>query len=488
MHTLCAISTLFLQPLLTVPTTVFLPSDVGNKSSNSPQDAINTSSNGLTGSNSLPSPTSLTFDLFGSQIPSSAVNAAFNGAVTRISPFLQNQPDDPITNNNFQYRAVGGSVQIGVTGVLNHLLSWQQLNSVLRQASGFMNGDLGASRQHMQELSFEIIKDGTKIGDGLVSYHPSLGLESGDSMPPKMTNANNTGLLLPATDHSLSSMTANVIPFPIPDTPFTLMFGFLGDAIPISNVWAAFEGAHAQIISPLGEHPASPVPGGLFEYDKENVRISVLAGRGIVMTWKQLSWVLGGIYGFMAGTPEHYQLLTCEIVFVGHASVGFASVDYYPASLEVKKRALLNTTISLPLAPDISVTPFPVPKTPIIITFSYFGKSIPSRVLDDVMWTLLDQIGLSYREHGTDPIPGNHFFRAMKGVRVMIFANVPHVISWIELHSILWGLTLFVTGADTGDEQHRVLTFDVNDVRAGKVAYGTLRYSAPRMVDVQEAK
>lgn len=483
MHTLYALSTLFLQPFLTVPT-----SDFRNNSSNSPLDAANTSSNGLTGSNFLPSPISLIFDLFGSQIPSSAVNAAFNGAITRIYPFLQNQPDDPITNNYFQYRAIGGSVQIGVTGALNRRISWQQLNSVLRQASNFMNGDLGASRQHMQELSFDIVKDGTKIGDGLVSYHPSRGLQSGSSMLPNLTNSNDTGLLLPATNPSLKSMTANAIPFPIPDTPFVLVFDFLGDTVPILNVWAAFEGAHSQIVHPLGEHPASPIPGGLFEYNKESIHITVLANRGIAITWQQLSWVLGGMFGFITGTPEHYQEMICDIVFIGHGTVGFASLEYLPPRMEVKKRTL-NTAISFQLAPNISgFYPFRVPDTPIIVTFKYFGKSIPSRQLDDAIWTALDQIGPSYREHGTDPIPGNHFFRALNGVQITIFANVPHVMSWIQLHDIIWGLMLFVTGADIGEEHHKVLSFDVNDVRTGKVAYGSLRYSAPRMVDVQEAK
>ena len=484
MHILFALATLLLQPVLTVPT-----SDVRNNNSNSPLDATNTSSNGLIGSNSLPSPISLTFDLFGSQIPSSAVNAAFNGAITRIYPFLHNQPNDPITNNDFQYRAVGGSIQIGVTGVLNYRLSWQQLNSVLRQASSFMNGGLGASRQHMQELSFDIIKDGTKIGDGLVTYHPSRVIQFESSMLPNLTNSNDTGFLLPATDPSLKSKTADIIPFRIPDTPFTLMFDFLGHAIPILNVWAAFEGAHSEIASPLGEHSASHIPGGLFAYSKENLHITVLATGGIGITWKQLSWVLSGMFAFITGMPEHYQVLTCDIVFIGYGTLGYASLGYSPSRMEVKKRNLLNTTISLQLAPNISVfVPFHVPETNIIIDFKYLGKSIPSRQLDDAIWSALEQIGPSYREHGTNPIPSNQFFRALNGVRITIFANVPHVLSWIQLHDMIWGLLLFVTGAVRGEEQHRALSFDVDDIRAGKLAYGSLRYSAPKMADVQEAK
>ena len=484
MHTLGALLfTLFLQSLLTVPTTVLSLSDARNESFVASQDATN-SSNYLTESTSLPSPTSLAFDRFTSQIPASAVNAAFSGAITRIYPFLLERPKDPVTNGKIQYRAVGGSVQIGVAGVPRRRMSRRQLNSVLRQVANFMNGDIATSRQHMQELSFEIIIDGTKIGDGLAPNHPSRGLQSANSPLSNLTNSNDTRLLLAGTDPSRKSLTANAIPFRIPDTPFTLVFGFLGPAIPISNVWVAFEGAYLHISSPLIQHPASPITGDRFEYEKDGIHIIVLANEGIIMTWKQLSWVLGGIYSFMVGTPEHYQVLACHIVFVGHGNVGVASVGYNPPSLEVTKRVPLNTTASLPLDP----TPFPIPDTPLIINFNYRGRSIPWRDLDDAIGAALDQIRPSYMGHGPDPVPGNHFFRALKGVRITIFASVPHIMSWIELYNIVWGLSLYVTGADRGEEQHRALTFDVDDVRTGKLAYGMLRYRAPRMVDTQEVK
>ncbi len=484
MHTLCALSTLFLQTIFTVPTTVLSLSDARNEGLISSLEATSPS-NDLTVSNSLPSSTSLIFDLFGSQIPSSAVNAAFNGAITRIYPFLQNHPNDPITDDNFQYRALGGSVQIGVTAAPRHRVSWRQLDLILRQVASFMNGDVGASRQHMQELSFQIIEGGTKMGDGLVSHHPFPDLQSANSTLANLTNSNDTTLLLATNDPSVKSLTANPIPFRIPDTPFTLEIGFLGHAIPMSNVHSAFAGAHSDIINPLAQHPTSPVPGDRFDYEKDGVRIIVLADKGIVMTWKQLSWVLAGIYSFMSGTPEHFRLLACHIEFIGHGNVGVASVGYSPPSLEVTKRALLNTTVSLPLVPNTSVfVPFPVPNTPIIINFKYFGSPIPWREVDDAIWAALDEIGPSYRAHGTDPVPGNQFFRTQKGVSIMIVVSVPLVMSWIQLHSIFWGLLLFVTGVNPWYEHHRVLNFDVDDVRTGHLAHGTLRYSAPRMVDM----
>ena len=199
------------------------------------------------------------------------------------------------------------------------------------------------------------------------------------------------------------------------------------------------------------------------------------------MTWKDLSYVLGGMYGFMAGNPEHYQLLTCEIAYAGRGNVGFASVWYYPPTLAVTKRAQVNATAQLSLVPNgPGHVPFPVPETPIIITFTYLGRSIPWRELDEAISAALDQIDPFYRDHAASPVPGNHFFRDLDGFRITVFANVPHVMSWYQLHSIVWGLLLFVNGAEGEREHHQVLNFDVDDVRMGKLAYGSARYILPK--------
>lgn len=445
---------------------------------------INTTSNFLTGTHSHPSPTSLTFDLYGSRIPSPAVNAAFSGAITKIYPFLSRQAGDPITNDDFQYRAIGGSVQIGVTAVQRHGISWRQLDAVLRQVSTYMNGGLGEGQPHMQELSFEITIDATRVGEGLVSYRPSRSSSSRDPPPASMKDANDTKFLSALPDPSPNASAVNAIHFRIPNTPFKLIFGFLGDAIPRTEVGAAFEGALSQIVDHLGQRPDSPIPGERFEHREEYIRITVLEKPGTAITYKQLSWVLGGMYGFMTGNPEHYQLLTCEISFIGHGNIGFASVWYYPPNLQVTKRAQLNTTAILSLVPPNGPEgiPFPVPDTPITITFTYLGRSTPPRELDAAIAAALDQIGPFYRDHDAAPVPGNHFFRDRDGVRITVFALAPLVMSWYQLRSIVWGLLLFVTGAEGEGKHHRVLNFDVDDVRTGKLAYGSVRYVVPRSV------
>lgn len=47
----------------------------------------------------------------------------------------------------------------------------------------------------------------------------------------------------------------------------------------------------------------------------------------------------------------------------------------------------------------------------------------------------LDQLDLSCMEHGTDPVPGNHFFRALESVRMTISTNLPHMMSWSQLYN-----------------------------------------------------
>ena len=441
---LCALFAVFLQPLLAVPTTLSL----------------------LTSSNPLPSPISLTFDPFGPQIPSAAVNAAFGGAISKIHPFLRRRPNDPITNDEFQYQAVGGSVHIGVAAALHHGITWQLLDVVLRRVSGFMNGVVGG-RQHMQALTFEVTKGGDRVGEGFVLYRPD---------PPRLS-------LKARAAPSLELSPVNSTHYRIPNSNTKLVFGFFGDIIPEPVVSSAFEGAHSQIIYPLSLYPGLPIPHNRFDYVLLGVRITVLVNQRTTMTWEQLSCVLGGLYGFMVGPPKHNQLLTCEIFDIGHGAKGYASVWYSPPSVQVAKRALLNITAHTPLIPNVGYRRFPVPDTSIVLEFKHFSIIIPEHTLEEAISAALDQIRRSWPVRAPDPVPGNSFFRALNGVNISVFAKVPHVLSWDQLHNIVWGLLLFVTGAEGGKTYYRGLNFDVDDTRTGRLAYGTVRYKAPKVAD-----
>ena len=448
---LYALSALFSQPLLAVPTTL-----------------------SLTSSNSLSLPTSLRFYPFGPQIPSAAVNAAFGGAITKIQPFLQSRPNDPITNDEFHYQAVGG-VQIGVAAALRHGITWQLLNAVLRKVSGFMNGDVGG-RQHMQALTYEISKGGDRVGEGFVLYRRDPALLS-------LKDADETEPLVARAAPSLELSPVNATHYRIPDTNTKLVFGFFGDAIPDAGVSSAFEGAHSQIVYPLSLNPGLPIPHNRFDYGLVGVRITVLAGQRTTMTWKQLSRILGGLYGFMTGPPAHNQALTCEIFESGHGKKGYASVWYTPPSLQVTKRALLlNTTAYIPLVLNVGYIPFPVPHTPIVLNFTFHGRPIPAHTLDETIEAALGRIAHSWPAHAAARVPGNTFFQELNGVKISVFAHVPRVLSWDQVHTIIWGLLLYVSGAEGGEKHHMSINFDVEDARV-LWAYGTVRYRVPEVAD-----
>ena len=451
---LYALSALFFQPLLALPTTLSL----------------------LESSKPVPSPLSLTYYPFGSRIPSAAVNAAFGGAITEIHPLLQSRPNDPITNDEFRYQAVGGSVRIGVAAALRHGITWQLLNVVLRRVSGFMNGAVGG----MQALTFEISKSGDRVGEGFVLYRPDLPLLG-------LNGAKETDLLLARAAPSLELSTVNATHYKIPNTNLKLVFGFFGDTIPDSVVSSAFEGVHSQLLYPLSLNPGLAIPNNRFDYSLLGVRITVLVDRRTTMTWKQLSGVLGGLYGFMQGPPKHNQLLTCEIYDVGHDKKGYASFWYNPPSVQVTKRSLLNgITAHTPLVLNVvnaGYLRFNVPNTPIVLEFRHFNMIIPKHALEEAIAAALDQIRRSCSAQAADPVPVNSFFRALNGVRISVFAKVPHVLSWSQLHTIMWGLLLFATGAEGGEKYHRGLDFDVDDARKVRLAYGTVRYRAPRVAD-----
>ena len=454
---LYAFSTLFLQPLLALPTTLSL----------------------VTSSHSVASPISITFYPFGPEVPSAAVNAAFGAAITEISPFLQRRPNDPITNDEF-YQAIPGSVHIGVAAALRDAITWQLLNTVLRRVSGFMNGVVGG-RQHMQALTFEISEGegGDRVGEGFVLYRPGPPLLS-------LQDANETELLVARAAPSLELSTVDAIHYRIPDTNWKLVFGFFSDAIPDRIVASAFEGAHSRIIYHLSLSPGSPIPRNRFDYSLSGVRITVIGNERALMTWKQLSVVLGGLYGFMNGPPEHYQVLTCEIYDVGHGTKGYASIWYTPPGVPANKRALLLNISSTDHTAQIlsgGYVPFPVPDTRLVLKFTNFRVVVPERALAVAISAALDQIRRFWPARAASPVPHNSFFSASSGVKIHVFAHVGQVLEWGQLHSIVWGLWLFVTGAGKGEEYHRGVNFDVDDADTGRLAYGTVRYKAPKVAE-----
>ena len=308
MHILYTLSTLFLQPLLAIPATAPI----------------------LTSPDSLASPISLTFDLFGSRIPSSAVNALFRGAITKIQPFLQHRPDDPITDDEFWYRTVGGSVRIGVAAAVRHAISWQDLDTALRKVSGFMNGDVGGS-QHMQELTFEISKGGNRVGEGFVlSDAPPIDLKDADDTGLLLARADLTLAVLNTTAHSALKPLQVGSQFPVPDSSIIIDFRYCRVIIPPDVLDDTLSAMLDQIDRFLPAQKAEPIPGNTLFKAHEGVRVTIFAKVGKVLSWDQVHSIVKGLVLIVTEAVDFRRTMKFEAEDFHTGRFAYGQVQYRP--------------------------------------------------------------------------------------------------------------------------------------------------------------
>ena len=112
----------------------------------------------------------LTFDTFGSPIPSIYVHAAFTSALRNIQIHVMQHPDTPIPNNRWACRGAVSNVWITVMGYNGNKISWQELNLVLIAVLRFMTE---AGEHRCRGLEFYIDKVGeVATGFGSVAYFP----------------------------------------------------------------------------------------------------------------------------------------------------------------------------------------------------------------------------------------------------------------------------------------------------------------------------
>ena len=119
----------------------------------------------------------LTFDTFGSPIPSIYVNAAFTSALRNIQIHVIHHPDTPIPNNRWERRGAVSNVWITVIAYNGNRISWQELNLVLTAVLRFMTE---AGEHRCRGLEFYIDKVGeVATGLGSVAYFPDRDVSVG---------------------------------------------------------------------------------------------------------------------------------------------------------------------------------------------------------------------------------------------------------------------------------------------------------------------
>ena len=344
---------------------------------------------------------------------------------------------------------------------------------------------------------------------------------------------------------SLSSLgSGNIqetIIFPIPRTDLSLSFYFFGPSIPRESVKAALQGAVAKVRPYLNdESETNPIDNDAFRYvlplSSEAgipVAVTVLTYHHQKITWRQLFDILFGLYSFTTtfGTDlreTHYQVLGFRIVDLYLRVLGVGTISYFRSrsdqlgkrveateegrrvesrpllyvqskSSKVEKRALLANDTNLQLPTQTSVShpsltglamfiPYPIPGTPITLTFNNFEARIPSIYVDAAFTSALRIIQNHVAYQADTPIPNDRWESRGAGSKVWITVIAYHgnKISWLDLRFVVAAVLRFMTEA--GEYRSRELGFFIDKAGGIETGYGSVAYFPDGDVVVERGK
>lgn len=443
---------------------------------------------------------SLGFYFFGPSIPAQSVKDTLQGATANVRPYLNGPKEmDPIEENSFRWvlplsREAGVPVAVTVFAYSEYEITWRQLFDVLFGLYAFTTTfGTELTETHYQVLGFKIVDlDSRNLGVGTLSY-----FTSGKEQLAKRVETVDDGIplqRLSAPNTSPFNLTAgsNSIAYPVANTDITLTVTFLGDtSIPPLEISGALSGARQKISHAVVQCPHKFIPGK-FEDISPSHRVStnILVYHGKRITWRELDNILGGILHFSQDDPNHERVLVFEIDInaINRGRVGFGTLLYgesYP--FHMGKRALLanDTTIHLPTRTIVSQPsfmalavpiPYPVPGTPITLTFNTFGSPIPSIYVNAAFTSALRKIQIHVAHHPNDPIPNNRWERrgAISKVWITVIGYNGNTISWQELSLVLVAVLHFMTEA--GEHRCRDVGFFIDKVGEVAMGYGTVAY------------
>lgn len=443
---------------------------------------------------------SLSFYFFGPPIPAQSIKATLQGATAKVRPFLNGPFEmDPIENDSFRWvlplsREAGIPVAVTVFTYPRHEITWRQLFDVLFGLYAFTT-TFGTDLQkaHYQVLGFRIVDlYGKNLGVGTISYfRPGTG-----RLAKRVESIDNWMLLQPPSASNISSLdpvtASNSIAYPIANTDIVLTFTFLGDTpIPPLDISAALSAAQRRISRAVERKPNDSIAGS-FRDISINRRIStnILAYNGKFITWKELDYILRGLLQFCQDDQRHARVLVFEIDIeaASRGRVGFGTLLYVESDpINMEKRVLVanDTTLQLPTKTFISQPsltalavpiPYPIPGTPITLTFNTFGSPIPSIYINAAFTSALRNIQVHVIHHPNSPIPNNRWERrgAISNVWITILAYNGNKISWQELNSVLAAVLRFMT--ESGEHRCRDLGFFIDKVGELETGYGSVAY------------
>jgi hypothetical protein len=439
-----------------------------------------------------------------------------------VNEFQDHRADESIPNDRFEYQSPGSNMLIAIDAQAHQQITWRRLFQVLQALQGFMTAIRPYQKPYYHSLTFEIgltDKSGV-VGNGLVWFLPS----GSDQVQKRAvavapsSSANGTSLQLNSpTNVSLGASANKDILYHVARRCLTLDYYYIEGLLSCDEIVVAVQGAMANIApNATGPYKDDAVPSDRFRWVEPDgvgpntrVAVTILLSDGHDLSWKQLYDMLYGLYQYatgMNGRRPHCEPLGFRIVRDTEGGIGVGTLLYFePEPNEVQRRAETasetigdsamiqarvvtihsksyspNGTLHSPQnqdgtpivsGPKRKFTAWPVPGTDIEFTFTIVGIPIVPRDLFNLLRTAQAQIAAAVRTQPAHRIPNNHFryINHEHSLAIHILAYENKAITWLELGSILSGLSLFCAQGPT-----RGLVFEI-DIFGHRIGFGILQ-------------
>ena len=433
-----------------------------------------------------------------------------SNARSYVANWVRVIPDDPIPRRWFEYSYIfdrsSDITTVFIHAVVDQEITWIEVDDVIAGLIQFVSTGTGNYRPGLR-FDVDVEEVGT-IGMGKLWSTTGSRTVSKRATPLTPALLGNGNLAL-QPNGSLSTPPLNEqtnIPYPIVNSPITLIFRELGPAnIPFETIGDFFDAAFKDI-QPLVQSDANQsIPPHLWYFKFEapdasrrgaTLSISIYTRSAHSLTWTQLHKLLKGLQVFMV---SQRRTLVFDIDLGGKGAVAEGLVWYSARSFNARMRAKRAASMEAPIlrslsershtptpvlskadnATSLSVpTYYPIPSTPIILHINPNGPQIPCIYISSCLSAALSRIATLVSTFPTVPIPGNHFDYDAPMSHLAFFYqdyNADRKLTWQQLNWTLGGLLKFT---EEKESHCRAMAVEV-DVMPGRwpplgQRYGTL--------------
>ena len=404
-------------------------------------------------------------------VPAVSLEDLLNGAHQVVQTEVAQRPQGYLTNGYFYYEMPyleGFLAAIAVESVPGHIITWLELDKTLRGLELFVTRT-PTQTLYTQNLLFKRdieMAEWSKI-QGLLGHTTHL--------PQPLAARSSTGTNL-----------TDPIPYPIPSTSITLQITLLSPVIPASRLADLFNNARRvllpKVLVEADEFYDKDVFSSELKYldGRELIRIEVYPQVNQHLTWRQLYQSLNGLQRFLDGAwgRPFRQAVVFKVEVNGvFVADGLLTYVFLPLTSTLQARSLPppNAVLTDPI-------PYPIIGTPITLAFtSLLPTPIPIVRVLDFFNDVYDVVGEDIKDRGVDAnvrLGWNYrqTFPPRVQMSIAIRRTIGKSLTLKNLAEILGGLEDFMQGKWRPMESLQALTFDVEIVGKGVVAYGALSY------------